>query len=133
MTNEKILEVLDFYDNYIRRKLITEKECFFSQNLALYNHILQMIPKMKQFISEGRWEKLMRWLGFIQGVLCTKGYTTIDEERVRNTKFEESPRGFISVPTGDQIKLTPEEQAKLEALCRWREDSLKSSLLHREI
>jgi len=71
MTNEKILEVLDFYDNYIRRKLITEKECFFSQNLALYNHILQMIPKMKQFISEGRWEKLMRWLGFIQGVFYT--------------------------------------------------------------
>jgi len=42
---------------------------------------------------------------------------------------QESPRGFISVPTLDQLKPTPREKALLKMLWDWQEASAKSTLV----
>jgi hypothetical protein len=36
------------------------------------------------FIEEGKIDKAMRWLGFIQGVLCQSGIYTIEELKSHN-------------------------------------------------
>lgn len=42
---------------------------------------------------------------------------------------EESPRGFISAPTREQLLPTPRESALLEQLWRWHEQSAKSQIM----
>jgi hypothetical protein len=42
-------------------------------------HVLLMIPQAKTFVSTGRREKAMRWLGFIQGYLWTDCYANLDD------------------------------------------------------
>lgn len=48
------------------------------------DHILGMIPKMYKFLNEGRREKVMRWLGFIQGVLWATKVYSVDELKNHN-------------------------------------------------
>lgn len=48
-------------------------------------HLLTMIPKMKLMVDDDR-EKLMRWMGFMQGALWALGYFTVDDFREMNTK-----------------------------------------------
>lgn len=80
MTDEKILEVLERYDVYL--KLINEDQ------EPQYNHMRQMIPKMRVFLEEGRREKLMRWLGFIQGALWYDGRFTVEQLAEHNRDEE---------------------------------------------
>lgn len=42
-------------------------------------HAADMLPKMEKMLDEGEIEKLMRWLGFIQGALWALGIDTIEE------------------------------------------------------
>ena len=42
-------------------------------------HCAQMLPKMEQFLAEGRVGKVNRWLGFIQGVLWSRGLRSLDD------------------------------------------------------
>jgi len=53
------------------------------------DHIVSMIPKMEEMSQKNDYvtrEKLMRWLGFMQGVLWSDGLYDIDELRELNTK-----------------------------------------------
>jgi hypothetical protein len=43
-----------------------------------------MLPKAIRFVEEGRRDKAMRWLGFIQGVLWVQRIYTIDELKLHN-------------------------------------------------
>ena len=52
----------------------------------LKEKIDDMTVKMSKFIEEGRIEKYMRWLGFIQGTLWAKGYFTIEQLKEHNRK-----------------------------------------------
>lgn len=57
-------------------------------------HLVWMIYEIKKNAHIWREGKVGRWLGFIQGVLCFQGITTIEKERKRNTMFfvpEECP------------------------------------------
>ena len=52
-------------------------------------HLMEMIGQMKEMAQNNDYatrEKLMRWIGFMQGVLNAHGYFTIDEFRAMNTK-----------------------------------------------
>ena len=61
-----------------------------SGNMGALQHVRWMCQEILQWewaSSEGAWppgEKANRWLGFIQGVLFTKGVYTIDEMREHN-------------------------------------------------
>ena len=45
---------------------------------------LNMIEPMHSFLAEDKLEKLMRWLGFLQGTLWVLGVFSIDELRLHN-------------------------------------------------
>lgn len=47
-------------------------------------HATWMISQTLQFLDEGKIDKAMRWLGFIQGVLWTTGRCTIEELKEMN-------------------------------------------------
>ena len=105
MTDAKILLVLDLYEV----KLANHPE-----SLGALAHVqARMIPEMRKMIARlddvkaghaymsdqgirderaaGR-EKIMRWLGFIQGVLFVRGIYTIDEMRAHNMPDDEAFR-----------------------------------------
>jgi len=41
-------------------------------------HLLWMCQTIRVFVAEGRREKAMRWLGFVQGALWAKALVSID-------------------------------------------------------
>ena len=76
------------YSAYVRTRLDrdweTEIEIWYSED----HHLHSMIPKMEEMAQKNDYvtrEKLMRWLGFMQGVLWEHGYFTIDDLRKMNT------------------------------------------------
>lgn len=82
MTNEKVLQVINYYQRYLLGrgyhairsdlyKLMTASQA--------RNHILWMIPEMREFISAGRMEKAFRWLGCVQGMLMMCGDFTFND------------------------------------------------------
>lgn len=89
MTNEKCLELMQQYREYLTRIGVRAKEVDYD---ALYlcdkesslRHCLAIIPKMEQFIQEGRREKFFRWLGFMQGVFHSFGLTSLNGLRDHN-------------------------------------------------
>ncbi len=44
-------------------------------------HLLWMLKQIRNHQTKHNVEKYHRWLGFIQGVLIMKGYTTVETER----------------------------------------------------
>lgn len=78
MTNEQIFSITYLYSNKLT--LITN----INENPEL-THCLWMLSMIRSFVSNSDdREKTMRWLGFVQGVLYTKGIYTIDEMREHN-------------------------------------------------
>lgn len=47
-------------------------------------HLRSMIPKMRVLLEEGRREKLMRWIGFVQGALWVSHIFTLEELKDHN-------------------------------------------------
>ncbi len=47
-------------------------------------HCHQMLDKMEQFLNDGKIEKFMRWLGFIQGVLWRCHEFSLEELKSHN-------------------------------------------------
>ena len=75
MTKEKVREVLDIYrkkfeEMRLPRTKIVQASCC-SPKLEYLAHCHAMLDEMEKFIDEGRMDKVMRWLGFLQGVLWT--------------------------------------------------------------
>lgn len=83
MTDQKILEVMDTYRGYFQRNKIARKK--FSPSVPVHSrnelleHCHAMLDEMETFLIEGRREKVLRWLGFIQGTLCSLGVYSLDE------------------------------------------------------
>lgn len=74
MTLEKVKCVLIDYRNMLWEKNYRP----YKDHALIERHIMWMIAEALTW-KEERKEKAMRWLGFIQGVLFTKGYYTIKE------------------------------------------------------
>lgn len=47
-------------------------------------HVAWMLTKIPEFLAAGRREKAMRWLGFVQGYLWSRGFASIDEMKEWN-------------------------------------------------
>jgi len=76
MTDEKINEVLDMYEASLSQSyepFESDFDCRCPSQWSACCHVLSMIPKMREFLRQGRREKVMRWLGFIQGILWMMG------------------------------------------------------------
>lgn len=88
MSDEKITQVLDLYEDKAQQVLANElEEARFRSGtfeLQAAHKVLDMIPKSREFLKEGRREKLMRWLGFMQGAWWAAGVYTVDELKEHN-------------------------------------------------
>jgi hypothetical protein len=100
MTDEKIREVLAGYEG--RLAVLIAAPAIEERDFRAYQHLLGMIPKMRDMLDANasawqspfywehlqefiqRKEKIMRWLGFMQGALWVKGIYSIDEMRAHN-------------------------------------------------
>ena len=84
MTDEKIREVLDSYEEYTGGEYWSATE--WRHEMA---HLHQMIPQMRVFLTDGRREKVMRWLGFMQGAFWAIGVFTIEDLMAHNKPEDE--------------------------------------------
>lgn len=88
MTDEKNFSLIAQYRECLEKLKAKAVEtdydaCSPSRETAL-NHLLLMLPKMEEFIREGRREKFFRWLGFMQGVLWSLGEFSLNDLRDHN-------------------------------------------------
>jgi len=86
MTAEKLISVFEFYQDYLKKSGIKSSQytsydsrAFKLSPIKHLEHIAWMCETAITFVNEGRIEKAMRWLGFIQGVLFMTGWFTLDE------------------------------------------------------
>jgi hypothetical protein len=87
MTDEKLFELISFYENKVRDVLGQTPDVLQKappEQLEALEHLLEMFPQMRTFVVEARREKLMRWLGWVQGVLYMCGIYTLEEMKRHN-------------------------------------------------
>lgn len=86
MNTEVALSLLGRYESQLNHAGYAPIECL--DNVPVQaeslNHALTMFPRMRMLILMGEEEKFSRWLGFVQGVLFTRGVYTIAEMREHN-------------------------------------------------
>lgn len=95
MKPEKILEALDALDDLIvenfavaPRKVDTSVPNTLMPAREKAAHLRLMIETTRELLVEGRREKVMRWLGFIQGAVWTLGFASIDTLKDMNKPSE---------------------------------------------
>jgi len=67
---------------------IEEMRKYVSAFVPYDNHLHKMIPQMEEMSQHNDYatrEKLMRWIGFMQGALWMRGDYTVDDFRAMNT------------------------------------------------
>lgn len=95
MTDKKINQVLDIYEQRVSKfdpvalSLMmpgiedpiqrAAAQGAIGQLAAQIDHIKDMIPKIRGFLTQGRREKAFRWLGFIQGIFYAVGIYTVED------------------------------------------------------
>lgn len=88
MTNEKLLSLFQGYATKLNANDVVAEEmpeelkglpCHKVPKEALLSHLAYMCEKSVVFVDEGRIEKAMRWLGFVQSALYFTGFYTIDD------------------------------------------------------
>lgn len=93
MTDEKCLALLIKYRERLKEIGAVSQEVDYNGKLPIdqtaFNHLLSMLPKMEEFIKDGRREKFFRWLGFMQGALWSFGEFSLNELRNHNRPPEE--------------------------------------------
>lgn len=100
MTNEKVCEAFDAAAAAIHKSMpgcgpsrFGGLELPFSHiaRSEAFCHLLYMCEEGKRMLAEDRREKVMRWLGFVQGTLWAMGVTTIAEAKNANKPDEPPP------------------------------------------
>jgi hypothetical protein len=81
----------DQYPSKRRLKLETERGHYVDIDLSerirqerSFKHALYMLDELENHIRQGRIEKSMRWLGFVQGILWVRGIYSIEELKAHN-------------------------------------------------
>jgi hypothetical protein len=103
MTKEKLKSVFEYYFKHIEERWaasgvkpkqmnLGESSSFvaFINTDAQVSHFLFMCQEAQKFVDEGRIEKAMRWLGFIQGVLWADNEFTLDDLKNHSRPDEDS-------------------------------------------
>lgn len=102
MTTEKLTALLGYYGDYLfdrgtaypQELTEEEKRLPFSRVglLERRRHVHWMCQQAKGFVAEGRIDKAMRWLGFIQGYLAT---THVFDFSLENLKQHSRPETVL--------------------------------------
>lgn len=86
MDLERVRAIVEFYDAHLQNVGVPVRKLPLAPEVARrvgeapeWQHLRYMFEEMRKMISEGRTEKAMRWLGFVQGVLWTTGAFSLDD------------------------------------------------------
>jgi hypothetical protein len=80
VTVDKLRSVFQFYLDHFAE--LGYKPAIGVDDATSFTHLAHMcVTAVNDFIPADRMAKSMRWLGFIQGVLVTKGVFTLQEVR----------------------------------------------------
>jgi hypothetical protein len=71
---------------------------------SLVSHVVWMVDRIPAFLVEGRREKAMRWLGFIQGVAAARGYHSIESLKDMNRPAEDGGVRLPVSPHHDSLR-----------------------------
>lgn len=80
MTKDHYIKIIDNY-KYILAQALPNAE---PVNVAFIAHMREMCPKTIEYIKAGKTEKAMRWLGFLQGMMCRMGLRALGELKEDN-------------------------------------------------
>lgn len=80
MTQDQFVNILENYEYTLSQHLV---DCM-PIDSGYTSHLKEMCLKAIEIIRDGKTEKAMRWLGFIQGAMWRMGLRTIDEMREDN-------------------------------------------------
>jgi hypothetical protein len=75
MTKDKIRTIVNTYKKYLTPYIDSDTK---------EGHCYWMLTQIGDILEEGKIEKAMRWVGFIQGFLWTKNYFSIEELKTHN-------------------------------------------------
>jgi len=89
MTNNKVIEVVTLYEkrltNFGLEPLRWSESGDMTVEWGALKHALWMCGEIKNIlIRDGQTEKVMRWLGFVQGVLWVFRFRTIEQMKIDN-------------------------------------------------
>jgi len=87
MTQEKLRGLSEEYKDYAHKKSQESDAPYCGYYLKIQSLCTRALGRAG-LIDEGRIEKAMRWLGFIQGVLWSIGDFTVDELRTHSRSEE---------------------------------------------
>jgi len=90
MTKERVLEALEMYQASLVGHEPIRNERGDLRPYEQLQHLHWMALEAKKIIEEGRTEKAMRWLGFLQGALWVLGRRTIEEMKKDNMPKDEA-------------------------------------------
>jgi len=83
MTSKKIKAAMVIYRQFFEQqgigKIDYPKDQLLPSPATGLSHCHGMLDKMEEFLKQGRKEKAMRWLCFIQSCLWSNGYFTIGQ------------------------------------------------------
>lgn len=73
---------------------------------VILSHIAYMCEGAIEFVNEGRVEKAMHWLGFVQSACYFVGFYSIDELKEQSRPAEQPPANQESWPFEEESKKT---------------------------
>lgn len=83
MSPERIRHVVSLYRTMFIANGVKKKDFPFDKRLSMHDfgpeHCHGMLAQMELFITEGKMDKVNCWLGFIQDVLWSQGFYTLEE------------------------------------------------------
>lgn len=98
MSIEKCFKVIKLYKDHLYIRGVDPISANYTERgftlgngpIIALNHLLTMLIRMEGYLEEGRREKFMRWLGFVQGSLWVLGCFSLNELR-SHLKPEDEP------------------------------------------
>lgn len=98
MTAEKLLEVIAKYEELLVSigavAQRNEEPQYLLETHKAHHHLLWMCGQMRELIAQNRPDKVMRWLGFMQGALWALRWRTLEQMKQDNmppdTSFDAS-------------------------------------------
>jgi len=88
MTPEKYREVIEAYERFFKeiglKKIKYHHDRLIFSKIEGLSHCYGMLDKMLVFLEEERFDKLNRWLGFVQGCLWLSSKNSLEELRNHN-------------------------------------------------
>jgi hypothetical protein len=83
MTNKELLNVVQILSKELDN-FLSSHPTHPTRDYPNLPHLSWMLDQIPDFLLEGKREKAMRWLGFVQGALWWLGMMTIDELKNMN-------------------------------------------------